>query len=149
MSEVFRGVKVLDWILAGVLTGLGALLMYFDVVTTDAEVAGSIADGSMVDGAVRLPPVRYQPVAAEDVAGLVARVAAGDPLNGTVAVAGPEQYSFDGFIRMALAARRDPREVVGEPHARYFGTELAERSLVPGEEAELGETGFEAWSTTQ
>ncbi len=73
------------------------------------------------------------------------RVAIGSPLNGIVEVAGPEQFRFDELIRRGLSARKDPREVIADPHARYFGTELSERSLVPGDDAQLGETRFEDW----
>ncbi len=69
----------------------------------------------------------------------------GSPLNGIVEVAGPEQFRFDEFISRGLSARKDPREVIADPHARYFGTELSERSLVPGNDARLGETRFEDW----
>jgi nitrite reductase/ring-hydroxylating ferredoxin subunit len=66
---------------------------------------------------------------------------------GVVEIAGPEQFRFDALIRRGLEALEDPREVVADPHARYFGTELAERSLVPGEGARLGVTRFEDWLT--
>ena len=69
----------------------------------------------------------------------------GAPVNGIVEVAGPEQFRFDEFIRRGLSARNDPREVVADPHARYFGAELGERTLVPGDDARLGETRFEDW----
>src|SRR5207302_11007420 len=76
---------------------------------------------------------------------VVARVAIASPLNGIIEVAGPEQFRFDELIRLGLSARKDPREVIADPHARYFGTELGERSLVPGGDAQLGETRFEDW----
>jgi hypothetical protein len=60
-------------------------------------------------------------------------------------VAGPEQFRFDELIRLGLSARNDPREVIADSHARYFGTELSERSLVPVDDAQLGETRFEDW----
>jgi hypothetical protein len=69
----------------------------------------------------------------------------GSPLNGIVEVAGPEQFRFDELIRLGLSARKDQREVIADSHARYFGTELSERSLVPGDDAQLGETRFEDW----
>ena len=84
-------------------------------------------------------------MAADDVAQAVGRVAVGAPLNGTVEVAGPQQFRFDELIRQGLGARNDPREVVVDPHARYFGAELGERSLVPASEARLGEIRFEEW----
>jgi uncharacterized protein YbjT (DUF2867 family) len=109
------------------------------------EFVPSIADGATTDGAVRIPPVLFQPVAAADVARVVARTAAGLPLNGRVEVAGPEQYRMDEFFREALAARDDPREVVTDEHAKYFGTELSEQSLVPLGEAILGDTRYADW----
>jgi len=69
----------------------------------------------------------------------------GAPVIGTVEVAGPQQFRFDELIRRGLAARHDPREVVVDPHARYFGAELGERSLVPAHDAQLGEIRFEEW----
>ena len=78
-----------------------------------------------------------------------ARVAVGTPLNGTVEVAGPEQFRLDELIRRGLGARNDPREVIADPHARYFGAELGERTLVPGDDARLGEMRFEDWLSQQ
>jgi hypothetical protein len=69
----------------------------------------------------------------------------GSPLNGIVDVGGPEQFRFDELIRLGLSARNDPREVIADPHARYFGTELSEYSLVPRGDALLGEIRFEDW----
>jgi uncharacterized protein YbjT (DUF2867 family) len=94
---------------------------------------------------VRLPPVLIQPMAAEDVASAVARVAIGPPVNGTVEVGGPERFRLDEFIRRGLAASKDPREVVTDPHARYYGLEVSESTLVPGDDARLGEIRFESW----
>jgi uncharacterized protein YbjT (DUF2867 family) len=84
-------------------------------------------------------------MAADDVASAVARVTVGTPVNGTVEVAGPEQFRLDELIRRGLSARDDPREVVADPHARYYGAELSERTLVPSDDARLGETRFEDW----
>jgi uncharacterized protein YbjT (DUF2867 family) len=116
------------------------------------EFLKSIADSATEGNTVRLPSVGFQPLAADDVASVVSKVAIGSPLNGIVEVAGPEQFRFDEFIRRGLNARKDPREVIADPHARYFGTELSEHSLVPGDDALLGETRFEDWlirSTSQ
>jgi uncharacterized protein YbjT (DUF2867 family) len=109
------------------------------------EFVNRIADEATDGNTVRLPPVRFQPMAADDVASAVARVATASPLNGIVEVAGPEQFRFDELIRMGLSARKDPREVIADPHARYFGTELSECSLVPGDDGQLGETRFDDW----
>lgn len=109
------------------------------------EFLKRIADSATEGNTIRLPPVRFQPMAADDVASAVAKVAVGSPLNGIVELAGPEQLRFDEFIRRRLSASKDPREVIADPHARYFGTELSEYSLVPGNDALLGETRFEDW----
>jgi uncharacterized protein YbjT (DUF2867 family) len=109
------------------------------------EFVNRIADEATVGTTVRLPPVLIQPMAADDVAEAVGRIAIGAPVNGTVEVGGPQQFRFDALIRQGLAARHDPREVVVDPHAKYFGAELDERSLVPAEGAQLGTIRFEAW----
>lgn len=109
------------------------------------EFLKAIADSATKGNAVHLPSVRFQPMAADDVASAVAKVAAGSPLNRIVELGGPEQLRFDEFIRRSLSASKDPREVIADPHARYFGTELSEYSLVPGNDALLGETRFDDW----
>lgn len=103
------------------------------------EFVPRIADSFTVGNEVRVPPVLFQPMAADDVAKTVGRVAVGTPLNGMVEVGGPEQFRFDEIIRKALAARQDPRVVVADTEARYFGALLDERALVPGEGALKGE----------
>jgi uncharacterized protein YbjT (DUF2867 family) len=109
------------------------------------EFVKRIADEATDGTTVRLPPVLIQPMAADDVAKAVGRIAVGAPLNGTVEVAGPQQFRFDELIRKGLGARNDPRKVVADTHARYFGAELSERALVPGNNARLGEIRFEDW----
>jgi uncharacterized protein YbjT (DUF2867 family) len=109
------------------------------------EFVKRIADEATHGTTVRLPAALIQPMAADDVAKAVARIAVGAPVNGTVEVAGPEKFRFDELIRQGLSARNDPREVVVDPHARYFGTELAERSLIPADNARLGEIRFQEW----
>jgi nitrite reductase/ring-hydroxylating ferredoxin subunit len=89
--------------------------------------------------------VLIQPIAAEDVARAVARIATDAALNGTVEIGGPEPFYLDGLIQRVLGASNDPREVIADPHAHYFGADLNERSLVPGDEAELGEIRFDEW----
>jgi uncharacterized protein YbjT (DUF2867 family) len=116
------------------------------------EFVKSIADLSTDDNTVRLPPVLIQPMAADDVASAVCRIATGSPVNGTVEVGGPEQFRLDELVRRGLAAHKDPRKVVADPQARYYGIALSERTLVPGGDARLGETRFETWlsqSTSQ
>jgi len=109
------------------------------------EFVNRIADEATSGNSVRLPPVLFQPIAAEDVAGEVVKVALGAPLNGIIEIGGPEQFRFDELIRKGLSARNDPREVVADPQAHYFGTELSERSLVPDEGAVLGTIRFAEW----
>lgn len=113
------------------------------------EFAARIADEATTNGTVHLPHVRFQPMAADDVAAAVAAIAVGTPLNGTIDIAGPEQFGFDDFIRHVLSARHDPRAVVTDAYAPYFGTELEERSLVPGDDAKLGPTRVDQWLTAQ
>jgi uncharacterized protein YbjT (DUF2867 family) len=109
------------------------------------EFVKSIADTSTQGTTVRLPPVLIQPMAAEDVASALGRISVGAPLNGTVELGGPERLRFDEFIREGLSARHDPREVVADRNARYFGALLSERTLVPGEDAQLGGIHFKEW----
>ena len=109
------------------------------------EFVKRIADEATQGNTVRIAPVLFQPIAADDVAKAVARVAVSAPVNGMVEIAGPQQFRFDEFIRLGLSARQDPRVVIADPHAHYFGTELGERSLVPGGNARLGEIRFEDW----
>jgi len=109
------------------------------------EFLKSIADSATEGNTVRIAPVFFQPIAADDVASALGRVATGSPLNGTLEIAGPESFRFDEFVRRGLSARNDPREVVADRQARYFGSELSERSLVPGDNAQLGATHFEDW----
>jgi uncharacterized protein YbjT (DUF2867 family) len=110
------------------------------------EFVAGIADAATTDGTIRLPPVSFQPIAGDDVARAVARISIGPPVNGRIEVAGPERFRMDEFFREALAARHDPREVVTDPHARYFGAELSESTLVPGNDAILTETRYSQWS---
>jgi uncharacterized protein YbjT (DUF2867 family) len=109
------------------------------------EFVKSIADGATDGNAIRLAPVLIQPMAADDVAGAVGRIAVGRPVNGTIEVAGPELFRLDELIKGALKERKDSREVVADPEARYFGALLSERTLVPDEGAALGETRFKDW----
>jgi uncharacterized protein YbjT (DUF2867 family) len=109
------------------------------------EFVKRIADEATVGTIVRLPPALIQPMAADDVAKAVGRVAVGAPVNGTIEVAGPEQFRFDELIRQGLGARNDPRQIVVDPRARYFGAELDERALIPSADARLGDIHFKEW----
>jgi uncharacterized protein YbjT (DUF2867 family) len=110
------------------------------------EFLKGIADGGTVGDSVRLAPVLIQPIAAEDVATEVTRVAVGAPLNGIVEIGGPKQFRMNDIVSRYLAARGDPRSVIVDPSARYYGAELLERTLVPDDNAMLGEISFEDWS---
>jgi uncharacterized protein YbjT (DUF2867 family) len=109
------------------------------------EFIKSIADAATNGDMIRLAPVLIQPMAADDVASAVGRTAAGRPVNATIEVAGPAQFHLDELIREGLKARKDRREVIADPEARYFGALLTERTLVPEEGAILGEIRFEDW----
>jgi uncharacterized protein YbjT (DUF2867 family) len=109
------------------------------------EFVGKIADFSAEGNKVRLPPVLFRPMAADDVASALAGIAPGSPVNGTLEMGGPEQFRLDELVRRGLAARGDPREVISDPQARYYGIEVSERTLVPNDGAQLGETRFEDW----
>ena len=109
------------------------------------EFVKGIADFSTVDNKVRLPHALIQPMAADDVASALGRIATGAPVNGTVEIGGPEKFRLAELVRRGLAARNDPREVVADPQARYYGAALSENTLVPGDGAQHGETRFEDW----
>ncbi len=113
------------------------------------EFSRSIAQAATVGDEVHLPPVGFQPIAADDVVDAVRGVSLGHPVDGTVQIAGPERFRFDEFIGRALSALGEPRVVVADARARYFGTELGDTSLVPTQEAQLGETTFEKWVAAQ
>ena len=109
------------------------------------EFVKSIADAATDGNTVRLAPVLFQPMASDDVATAVGRIAVGAPVNGVIEVGGPEQFRFDALIRHFLGSRNDAREVVADPEALYFGAMLAERTLVPEEDAMRGEIRFDDW----
>ncbi len=111
------------------------------------EFLKGLADISMVGNKVLLPHVLFQPMAADDVASGVARIAVGQPVNGIVEIGGPEQFRVDELVRRRLASLKDPREVVADPNALYSGAKLSEKTLLPGNNARLGETRFETWLT--
>jgi uncharacterized protein YbjT (DUF2867 family) len=109
------------------------------------EFIERIADDATDGDTVRVAPVLIQPMAAEDVASAVGRICVGPPVDGVVEVAGPQRFRLDELVRGFLGERRDPREVITDPQARYFGVELEMRTLVPGDDARLAETRFEDW----
>jgi len=105
------------------------------------KLAGLATDGTTV----HVPPVLVQPIAGDDVASMLSSVSVGAPLNRMIEVAGPEQFRADELARRRLTARHDPREVVVDPRARFFGAKVEERSLLPGADARLAATRFEDW----
>jgi len=109
------------------------------------EFIGRIADEATEDNKVRLTSALIQPIAADDVASAIARIAVGTPVNVTIEIGGPERFRLDELIRRDLAALSDPRDVITDPHARYFGGVLSEKTLVPDDGAQLGETRFGKW----
>jgi uncharacterized protein YbjT (DUF2867 family) len=109
------------------------------------EFLGGIAAEGTKGNVVRISPGLFQPIAADDVAATVADVALGAPRNGIVEIAGPERAPFNEIIARYLKAIGDPREVVSDPEARYFGGRVEERSLVPLGEARLGRIGLDEW----
>ena len=111
------------------------------------EFLKGLADISVVDGKVHVPPALFQPMSADDVASAVAKIAVGAPVNGVVEIAGPEEFRIDELVRRRLTALKDPREVIADPNALYSGAKLGERTLLPGNDAQLGETAFETWLT--
>lgn len=109
------------------------------------EFLDRLVDEATDGNTVRVAPVLIQPMAADDVAGALADIAVGSPVNGIVEIAGPDQFRLDDLARRNLARRHDPREVVADTHARYFGAELHEHTLVPSAGARLGESHLDDW----
>jgi uncharacterized protein YbjT (DUF2867 family) len=116
------------------------------------EFIGRMADAGVNGETIQLAPVLVQPEAADDVAAALAEIALGEPVNGIVELAGPEQFRLDELARHLLRANNDSRRVTADVHARYFGAELDEHSLTPGDGARIAPTRFEDWlsrSTTE
>jgi uncharacterized protein YbjT (DUF2867 family) len=128
-----------------VLIKTGAIPYSIVHATQFFEFVKSIADAATKGSIVRLSPALIQPMAADDVASAVGRVAVGPPINGVVEIAGPQQFGLDELIRIGLAAKGDPREVIADPQAPYFGAVLEVRTLLPGNNATLSSTRFKDW----
>jgi uncharacterized protein YbjT (DUF2867 family) len=109
------------------------------------EFVGRIADEATNGQTVRLPSVLFQPIFTDDLVANLAKVAVAKPLNGIIEIAGPDAIPFDEVVRQYLVAHHDPRVVVTDEQARYFGTTLEKRSLVAGENALLGSCHFADW----
>ena len=128
-------------------TLLGAGPIPYSIVhaTQFFEFLTTIADSATVGDMVRLPSALIQPMASADVAEAVAIAAVGDPVNGITEVGGPEQFRLPDLIRTALTAHGDSRQVVADPAAQYWGVDIDERTLVPGDGATLFDIRFEDW----
>ncbi len=126
---------------------LGAGRIPYSIVhaTQFFEFLTTIADSATVGDMVRLPSALIQPMASADVAEAVAIAAIGDPVNGITEVGGPEQFRLPDLIRTALTAHGDSRQVVADPAAQYWGVDIDERTLVPGDGATLFDIRFEDW----
>jgi uncharacterized protein YbjT (DUF2867 family) len=109
------------------------------------EFLGAIADSNAVGNVVRMPPCLFQPIASDDVAAAVAEAALAPPRQGIIEIAGPECAPFNDIVARYLKAVDDPRAVVRDPEARYFGGRVEEHSLVPLGEAHLGRIGLDEW----
>jgi uncharacterized protein YbjT (DUF2867 family) len=109
------------------------------------EFLGGIAQSATEGDAVRLPTAFFQPISSDDVAAALTEVAAAAPANGIIEIAGPEKYRMAQLVGQFLSLKNDPRKVVGDPKALYFGTELEDESLVPGARAKIFPTTFDAW----
>jgi len=109
------------------------------------EFVNGIAQSATDGQTVRLSPALVQPIVSDDVADALAEVTLGAPVNGTIEIAGPERLRLDELIRRFLSAKQDARQVVADVHARYFGLELNDQSLTPGDNPRIGPTRFEDW----
>jgi uncharacterized protein YbjT (DUF2867 family) len=109
------------------------------------DFIGRIADSGTDGSTVRISPGLFQPIASDDVAAAVADLALAAPRNGIVEIAGPERAPFNEIVARYLKAVGDPREVASDPEARYFGSRVEERSLVPLGEVRLGRIGLDEW----
>jgi uncharacterized protein YbjT (DUF2867 family) len=109
------------------------------------EFMGRIGDSGSDGKTVRVAPALVQPLVSDDVVAVLADVVLGAPANGTLEVAGPERFRLDELVRRVLSIKNDAREVTPDTHARYFGAELDDQSLIPGSNPRLGGTRFETW----
>jgi uncharacterized protein YbjT (DUF2867 family) len=109
------------------------------------EFIGTIGAFSAVGDTVSLTPAKLQPIAAADVAAALAEVAVAPPVNARIEIAGPDKIGLDELVRRLFAASKDPRQVITDPAALYFGAALDDRSLTPGSSARLGPTRFDEW----
>lgn len=139
-SGYFRAKQVQEWMIrdSGIPWTLVQATQFFEFLR---GITGFSARGEDV----RLPPVHFQPMAAQDVAAAIAQVALAAPADGTVEVAGPEAFRIDELVARVLAFDGDPRRVIADPIAPYFGVAIDDATLMPGPDARLGSTGFDWW----
>ncbi len=109
------------------------------------EFVNGIAQSATDGQTVRLSPALVQPIVSDDVADALAEVTLGAPVNDTIEIAGPERLRLDELVRRFLSAKQDARQVVADVHTRYFGLELTDQSLTPGDNPRIGPTRFEDW----
>jgi uncharacterized protein YbjT (DUF2867 family) len=109
------------------------------------EFLGSIAQASTEGQTVHLPPAFLQPIAAEDVAAALLQVVLEKPINGIIEIAGPERFHLPEIVDQYLKAIKDPRRVISEIDAKYFGVELTDNMLIPNENARIGSISFKSW----
>jgi len=113
------------------------------------EFLSGIAAAATEGNNVRLSPAAIQPISSEDVADVMAEVTLGAPRNGILEIAGPEKFSLSDLVQQYLTKNQDPRQVVADAHARYYGAEINDQSLVPGPNPRLGKVTFETWYASQ
>src|SRR5512132_1868208 len=124
----------------------GARIPYTIVHSTQFfEFMGAIAQSGTVEQTVHLSPAYMQPIASDDVADAMTDIALAAPVNGTIEIAGPERVRLSELVGRLLKATKDPRKVVADTHALYFGVELNDQSLVPGDNPRIGATRFDDW----
>ena len=111
------------------------------------EFGASIADAATDGNIVRVPDALIQPILSDDVVSALGEIVLAQPVNGTLEVGGPERFRFNEFMGRVLSAKNDKRKIVADAHARYFGTQLSEESLVPVGKARLGSIRYDAWSS--
>ncbi|MBA8881039.1 SDR family oxidoreductase [Phyllobacterium myrsinacearum] len=112
------------------------------------EFLSGIAQSGTVGQTVHLSPAYVQPIASDDVADAMAAVALAEPANGTIEIAGPERVRLHELVGRYLNAMNDTRTIEADVHAKYFGAELNDQSLVPVGKARLGSIGFDEWFKT-
>lgn len=112
------------------------------------EFVGAIVQSGTDDDAIRLSPALLQPIASDDVAAALADIATSEPANDTLEIGGPEKLPLDAIARQYLTAKGDKRQVIADVRARYFGTELNDKSLTPGANPRTGPTRFTDWLNT-